>query len=331
MVVAVCRRGVRYFKGFGRAGAPAGDTLNDRTIFEIGSVTKAFTGIVLAKLVVDGSVQLDDPISLYLPEGVAGPKKFGREITLKDLAVHTSGLPRLPDGFLAAVKNPQNPYADYTTRNLYDDLGRATLKTEPGKQSVYSNFGYALLGKLLELKSRKSYETLIRELLCDPLAMSNTTTRLSEEQKRFLTPGHGPNGVVVPGWDQDAMAPAGAIRSDAEDMLKLIEANFTTNESAISKALQEACTLRFSETGSAVNGLGLGWRIEALSPDNGPVVHWRNGGTGGYVCFVGFDKQQQTGVVVLSNYGDAFSRDASVDRIGKELLANSSSASLGQL
>lgn len=321
VVIAFYQRGQESVQGFGTANGA--DPPDAQTIFEIGSVTKTFTAAMLSEMVADGSMKLDDPISLYLPKGVVSPTKNGREITLENLATHTSGLPRLPDNFFAVVTNQQNPYISYTTKDLYDSLATVQLRTDPGKTSDYSNYGFGLLGKILELKTGKSYETLLQEDICAPLGMENTTTQLSAGQRQRLTPGHDSKGNVVSNWDFDALAGCGAIRSDATDMLKYIEANLGKATPKLLGAMEADQAPHYTGLTGIV---GLGWQITKTV--EGPTIIWHNGGTGGYRSFVGFDKEHQVGIVVLSNYGDAITGDSSIDRIGMKLLTLGTKVSL---
>lgn len=323
LVIAVYQRGKESFEGFGKVSAENPNLPDTNTIFEIGSVTKIFTATLLAEMVNDGSVKLDDPISRFLPPGVTSPTKNGHEITLEDLATHTSGLPRLPANLLRKAKDPQNPYADYTAQDLYDSLGKVTLASEPGQTSVYSNYGYGLLGKILELKAGKPYNDLVQENICAPLGLMNTTTHLSIEQAKRLAPGHNPDGKVVPNWDFDALAGCGAMRSDAADLMKLVQANLGDGDSRVSRALTATQETHFQ---SLSGGIGLGWQINRTI--EGPLIFWHNGGTGGYVSFVGFDKDNQVGVVILSSYGDAWAGDSSVDAMGMKILRIGSKVSL---
>jgi serine-type D-Ala-D-Ala carboxypeptidase/endopeptidase len=315
LVIAIYQRGAKSFQGFGKISDANSNPPDARTIFEIGSITKIFTAAALAKMANDGIVKLSDSIDFYLPQKVVSPKLNGRGITLENLATHTSGLPRLPENLLATAKDQRNPYANYTTENLYADLSAVKLKSEPGKKSDYSNYGYGLLGKILELKMGKSYETVIQENISAPLELRDTTTQLSPQQKARLTPGHNPQGQVVPNWDFDALTGCGAIRSNGEDLMKLVEANLTETNSQISKALADTQKIHFK---TFTGGVGLGWQIQNQIQD--VTFHWHNGGTGGYVSFIGFDRQNQVGVVILSNYGDAWANDSSVDKMGFELL-----------
>jgi serine-type D-Ala-D-Ala carboxypeptidase/endopeptidase len=315
LVIGVYQGDHANISGFGRTSPARSDPPDGRTLFEIGSITKIFTSITLAKLVQDGVVKLSDPISLYLPPGVVSPKKNGREITLEQLATHTSGLPRLPPNWDATVTNQLNPYLSYTAADLYQSLAQVQLSADPGKASDYSNYGFGLLGQLLALKTGLPYETLVRQTVCEPLGLTNTVIHLNAEQRDHLAPGHNPQGQIVPNWDMDALAGCGALRSDAHDLLTFLSANLQTNSTPISQALAEARKYHFKKFSG---GIGLGWQI--AEPVDGRVVWWHNGGTGGYYSFIAFDPKHRVGVVILSNYGDAFAGDTTVDQMGMELL-----------
>jgi CubicO group peptidase (beta-lactamase class C family) len=315
LVIGVYQGDHANISGFGRSSATRSDPPDGQTLFEIGSITKVFTGVTLARLVQDGVVKFSDPISFYLPPGTVSPKKNGHEITLEQLATHTSGLPRLPPNWNATVTNELNPYLSYTAADLYQSLAQVQLSAEPGKTSDYSNYGFGLLGQLLSRKTGLPYETLVLRTVCEPLGLTNTLMHLNAEQRDRLAPGHNPQGQIVPNWDMDALAGCGALRSNAHDLLTLVSANLETNNTPIYRALAEARTYHFKEFSG---GVGLGWQI--AEPVDGRVVCWHNGGTGGYYSFIAFDRQNHVGVVILSNYGDAFAGDNTIDQIGMELL-----------
>jgi serine-type D-Ala-D-Ala carboxypeptidase/endopeptidase len=320
LAIGVYQRGSRWFKGFGRRSADDPQAPGEETIFEIGSVTKVFTGVSLAHLVEQQSMHLGDSLSKHLPEDVKIVDALG-PITLLQLATHTSGLPRLPDNL--DPQNESDPYADYTAEDLYAALATTELDSPPGKTSSYSNFGMGLLGHVLSLHRQTGYESLVREVICQPLEMSDTVMTLSAEQQSRLTPGHDPKGKVVPNWNFDVLAPAGAFRSTARDLLTFVEANLAERDDALGGALKLARKKHHEHWSGDV---GLAWQIKN-SPE-GLVQHWHNGGTGGYVSFVGFDHKHQIGVVLLSNYGDAFAGDDAVDRMGMEILKLATKVSL---
>jgi CubicO group peptidase (beta-lactamase class C family) len=315
IVIAVYQRGNRYVKGAGQLSTTNTNVPDARTLFEIGSITKVFTAVVLAKMAGGGAVKLNDPISLYLPKGVASPLKNGHEITLENLATHASGLPRLPANLPALAQDQQNPYANYKAADLYASLATVQLESEPGKKSSYSNYGFGLLGHLLTLKAGQPYETLVRDTVCAPLGLSNTVIQLSPEQRSRLAQGHDTKGHPVSNWDFDVMAPAGGLRSDAEDLLRFVAANLAPDPAPLFAALTETQKMHFKQFSG---GMALGWHIAEPVEQN--TVLWKNGGTGGYISFIGFDRANQVGVVILSSSGDAMVLDSSVDRMGMELL-----------
>ena len=314
LVVGLVQQDKLFTAGFGRVSAANAVAPGATTIFEIGSITKVFTGIALAKMVTDGTLRLEDTIERSLPPGGELPLAL-RPVTLVQLATHTAGLPRLPENLHLSDARADNPYIRYGSKELYEYLRTAKLSHAPGRKSDYSNLGAGLLGHILELRAGKSYEQLVRESICEPLGMPDTTITLSAAQRERLTPGHDPAGQVVPNWDFAVLAPAGALRSCVGDLLKLVQASVATNHPTLGRALAFAQQPHFK---SWIETVGLGWQIQETT--EGLCFCWHNGGTGGYVSFLGFDPKHQTGIVLLSNYGDAMGGDDTLDKMGMELL-----------
>ncbi len=265
------------------------------TVFEIGSATKVFTCLLLADMVERGEVKLDDPIAKYLPKSVKVPTRNGREITLVDLATQSSGLPRMPDNF--TPKNWNNPYADYTVEQMYDFLSRYTLTRDIGAEYEYSNFGMGLLGHILALKAGTNYEALVLQRVCRPLGMTNTLITLTPELKARLATGHDQMNKPVENWDFPTLAGCGALRSTANDLLKLAAASAGLVKTDLSAAMELAQTPRH-DAGSPTLKIGLGWHI---STKYDVELVWHNGATGGYHSFVGFDKKSKRCIVMLAN------------------------------
>jgi D-alanyl-D-alanine-carboxypeptidase/D-alanyl-D-alanine-endopeptidase len=198
LTIGVIQQEHHYIKGLGQVSDGSRSLPNNQTIYEIDSVTKVFTGTVFATLVHEGTVALDDPIQLYLPEEVVSQLPTSiQSITLRQLATHTSGLPRLPDSFLTNIKDSTNPYLGYTAPEMYAALVDLTLLSEPGQCYEYSNFGMGLLGHLLSLKTSQPYEDLVKEIICQPLGTTDTTIHLTPEQQSRFTPGHLPDGTLT--------------------------------------------------------------------------------------------------------------------------------------
>ncbi len=265
------------------------------TLFEIGSITKTFTSLLLADMVVKGEVKLDDPISKYLPAGVVAPSRNGREITFLDLATHTSGLPRMPSNIKPA--DPLNPYKDYTVDKVFEYLNAHKLNFDVGANYLYSNIGAGVLGQVLAVQAGKDYETLVRERILEPLGMSDTTITLSGNMTvRFATP-HDDKLKPTSPWDFTGLAGAGAIRSTARDMLKYAAAGLGLVKTPLSQAMALTQEPRrvFENMGMA---LGLGWH---LFQRRGALIVWHNGGTGGFRSYLGLCPKTGTGIVVLNN------------------------------
>ncbi len=323
LVIGLTQGGRRAVQGFGRVSATNAALPDAQTVFEIGSVTKVFTAITLARLELEGKVKLTNTVRALLPEKVALAEALA-PVTLLHLATHTAGLPRLPGNLDTSAANAANPYAKYRAEELYQFLAGVKPNNPPGKLVDYSNLGFALLGHLLTLKAETGYEELVRGVLLEPLGMTNTVIRLSDPQRARLSPGHSPKGEPVANWDFDVVAPAGAFRSDASDLLTFIEANLADSNTSVGRSLAQARQLH--QTGEA-GELPLGWQRE-VSLQGALDIYWHNGGTGGYVSFLAFNRARQIGVVVLANYGDAMAGRFDVDKIGLDLLKLGSKVSL---
>ena len=279
-------------------------------MFEIGSISKVFTSLVLADMVTRHEVALLDPLQKFLPPGVTAPTRSGKSITLADLSTHTSGLPRLPTNMKPA--DPTNPYADYSVDQLYQFLSSYTLTRDIGSQYEYSNLGGGLLGHVLASHAGRSYEALVRERVTGPLAMPNTSITLTPDQRARLAVGHDALLKPVPNWDLPTLAGAGALRSCANDMLTFIEAAMGATQTPLASAFETMLATR-RPTGNSNMEVALAWHIVTK---NGREIVWHNGGTGGYRSFIGYDKVARVGVVVLSNTSTA----TGVDDIGLHLL-----------
>jgi CubicO group peptidase (beta-lactamase class C family) len=284
--------------------------LNGDTVFEIGSMTKVFTSLLLADMVQRGEVALDDPVAKYLPPSVKMPQRNGRSITLVDLATHTSGLPRRPSNI--SPKDPQNPWADYSVEQLYQFLSTYQPTRDIGSQYVYSNLGGGLLGHVLAQRAGMDYETLVRSRICDPLGMKSTRITLTPALKERLAVGHNSQMEPTKNWDIPTLAGAGALRSTANDMLTFLAANLGLIKSPLAPAMAAMIKVR-RPTGYPDLEIALGWHVFT---GNGKEIVWHNGGTGGYQTWMGYDPKARVAVVALSNISIA----QGTDDIGHHLL-----------
>ena len=282
--------------------------LNGDTVFEIGSLTKVFTSLLLSDMVQRGEVSLDDPVAKYLPSAVRMPERNGRVITLVDLATHTSGLPRLPGNI--APRNINNPYADYTVEQLYQFLSNYSLTRDIGSEFEYSNLGGGLLGHVLARRADTDYETLVYSRICDPLGMKNTRITLTSEMKAHFAVGHDGGLKPVENWDFPTLAGGGALRSTANDLLTFLAANLGITKSPLSAAMAAMLKIR-RPTELTKTERALGWGI--LKRDGKEIIQ-HIGMTGGYCSLMGYENKSGVGVVVLSNAAWP------VDDIGDHLL-----------
>ncbi|MEV7598560.1 serine hydrolase domain-containing protein [Kitasatospora sp. NPDC089797] len=304
--------------GAGRTG-PGGAAPGADTLFDIGSVTKVFTSLVLARLALDTTVHLDQPLAELLPAPAAVPVRGAEAITLRHLATHTSGLPRLPRGMLMRAllrPNRPDPYAHCTSERILSGLARTRLRSVPGRGFRYSNLGAGLLGLALAHQAGAGYGELVTREVCAPLGLSDTCLRPDAGQSTRQAVGHAANGQPVPPWDFAALPGMGGLRSTAADLAVLLRAQLAAEHEP--EAPLAPAILLTRDTRHRVNPFAwahLGWLGHRLHAQQGRHLQlWHNGGTGGFSSFVAFDPEQRVGVVVLAN-----SR-RSVDPAGTALL-----------
>jgi serine-type D-Ala-D-Ala carboxypeptidase/endopeptidase len=283
--------------------------VNSYSIFEIGSVSKVFTALLLADMVQKGEVALADPVAKYLPSGVKIPGRNGRSITLLDLATHTSGLPFMPD----ELPIYSDPAANHSDPRLYGFLARYQLTRDPGAEWEYSNLGYWLLGEALAFRSGMDYATLLQTRVTAPLKMKNTAITLSPELKANLAVGHDAVLHAAPSFDSvsiyAAMPAAGGLVSTVNDMLEFLSVSMGYEHSTLASSAATLLSTKRPINGS--NEQALGWEVVGKG-DGQLIMH--EGSTWGYASYVAWDPATREGVVVLSN------QLTSVADIGRHLL-----------
>jgi CubicO group peptidase (beta-lactamase class C family) len=311
VTIGVLQHGERRIFSYG--------TAKPDSVFEIGSITKTFTATILAQMVEQGKVRLDEPVRELLPPGTVAKPASGAEITLLDLSDQHSGLPRMPDNFHPA--DPANPYADYDTKLLYAFLGKQGVALPANAPFGYSNLGVGLLGQALANRAGVPYPTLVHEQVLAPLAMHDTTIAMTPAlQARFIQ-GHDAEHKPAHAWDLDALAGAGGIRSTAADMLNYLEAQLHPDNlpaSALATAEGKTLPAAIALTHEIHAEVGPGMHI-ALNwfhyDETGS--YWHNGGTGGFSSYAIFNAQKDFAVVVLSCTapdGDSFT-----DKLGMHI------------
>lgn len=294
--------------GFGRLSLESDQAPNHNTVFEIGSISKVFTSLCLARMVTDGDLALDDALTEHLPEGIEAQAGEGTPISLFDLATHHSGLPRLPANFKLTATARDNPYAEYGETQLSEFLQGWPLTRRDDAPYAYSNLGAGLLGWILARANEMDYDAMVEQFVCRPLYLRDTTVALAAEQRSRLAQGHSADGQAAPNWDFDTLAGAGAIRSTTHDLIKFARAQLHPRSTSLSEPILLTQQPRFKLKGGGQ--IGLGWHI---SPNQ--TTMWHNGQTGGYHSYLAIDKRKRVAVAVLAN-----SATMEIDTLGAALL-----------
>ena len=285
--------GTRRIVHYGSAG-PDTRPLGERSLFEIGSVTKVLTASLLADMVERGEVSFTDPVEKYLPDHVDVPSRHGKEITLLQLATHSSRLPRMP--YRVEPPDPENPHADFTVEELYKFLNGSAVREYMGEGVEYSNLGYGLLGHALARAAGGTYQEVLEERILEPLGLDQTVFTARGELAPWMTKGHAVDGTVTNYFDfTEANAAAGDLVSTVGDMLTLLEANIGEPETLLEAVLRRTHVPRAEMEDVEV---GLGWLVRRHGDRE---ITWINGDTGGYHVALAFDPEKQAGVVLLSN------------------------------
>lgn len=306
MTVGVLAEGRQLAVGYGSLAVDQKDQPNGDTIFEIGSVSKAFTGILLGDAVARGVVTLKHPVQELLPDGITLPVEDQQPMQLWHLATHTSGLPQLPLNLRPA--DPNNPYADYSAEQLYQFLNNVELQHVPGSRAEYSNLGVGLLGHLLARQEGVRYGELLTERIAKPMQMTSTAIELSTSQRARLAPPHSADGQPALHWDLPTLAGAGAIRSSANDMLRLLAAQLEPPRGTLGQGINQAWEVHWTPPDSASFAMGLGWHVRDGH------TRWHNGQTGGYHAMALVSRKSRTAVVLLAN-----TATGEVDRLAEDI------------
>ena len=293
--IGILKDGKTYFYHYGETEKGKKKLPNEKTIYEIGSISKTFTAILLAQAVNEGKLNLNDPASNYLPAAIPPLQFQGDPVTVKMLSNHSSGLPRMPENFAASATDLLNPYKNYGVEQLFKFYSTYKMDRKPGSVYDYSNLGVGTLGVILENMYKKSYEELVVEKICVPLKMNDTRQFLLKTDSARLAKGYTETGKYNGPWDLKALAAAGAIRSTLADMLRYAKANINGAPEPLNKAMQLTHDVTFSD---GINQTALGWHL--IKPQKDELL-FHNGGTGGYRSYLAINKSKKFAVVILSN------------------------------
>lgn len=309
VVVAVTTPAGRRTWGFGsfdRGGPHARP--DSETLYEIGSITKTFTGTLLADLVRNGTVALDDPVRKHLPTDWRLPTRDGRDISLLHLATHTSSLPRMPPGFgpfLLFTGTTNDPYSKYTADSLRLTLSQVELDRPIGSRFEYSNLAMGLLGQAAAHAAATDVDGLFADRLLRPLHLDDTAFDVAEADLGRLAPPFEADGAAAHSWHFDCLKACGGLRSNANDLLTYAEAALGRTDTPLRPAFDLAMQ-PWRQVCEAERSVGLGWFTEPMHlPDESAArrgrLVWHGGGTGGYRTFLGLLPERGSALVILSN------------------------------
>ncbi|KFF00335.1 penicillin-binding protein [Chryseobacterium formosense] len=304
--IAFIQNGKTQFYGITKQNDTVKSIKNQNKVFEIGSVTKAFTVTVLASLVQDKKISLNDNINSYF----SFPFKDKIKLNFQSLANHTSGLPRLPDNL--DLSNESNPYKNYGKKEIEDYLkNNLKLESNSSTKYEYSNLGAGLLGYTLGLSQKTTFQQLLQKRIFDRYNMKDSFTS-SENLKDKLVSGINANGEKIPNWDFDVLFGGGGILSTAEDLSKFIEAQFNIKNAELALTRKPTFTINDKMK------IGLGWHI--LKNKNSNEFLWHNGGTAGYSSSLAFNAENKNAVIILSNVSAFNPKMENIDNLCFELM-----------
>jgi len=313
IVVGVIDSKGPHIISYGTMGLNDKRSVNGDTVFDIGSITKVFTALLLADMAQRGELRLDDPAAKYLDaKRVKVPERAGKQITLADLATHTAGLPLRPSNLVS--KDPNDKYRGYTADLMYECLSSFALPTDIGTKYEYSNLGYGLLGHVLEKRMGATYSELVESRITQPLEMKDTRIDPTPAMKSRMAVGYNHELTPIPNeWRFGVLQSAGAFSSTANDVLKFLAAFLGYKQVPLLPAMRSMLDIRRPGGMQPSTQIALAWNVYI---DGGQEVVWKNGSVGGYRSFIGFDPKVRIGVVALANAQTA----VGADDIGLHLL-----------
>jgi CubicO group peptidase (beta-lactamase class C family) len=245
-----------------------------------------------------GELNLDDPVAKFLPSSVKVSSQGGKQITLLNLAVQNSGLPFNATNFTG--NTDKEHYDSYTAEKMYSFLSGYALKDPPGTKFQYSNLGMSLLGHVLERVAYTNFESLVLDRICRPLQMDSTCITLSPALKSRMAAGHDDKGKRAPDFALNVMAPAGALRSSVNDLVKYLAAEIGLTNSPLATLMQQSQVIRHTDSPD-YGKTAMPWVDQNVFNPPGTELLGHGGGTLGSTAFIGFDRLQHRGVVVLTN------------------------------
>ncbi len=292
-IVGIIDNDSTYFFSFGSKNLKSHESLVKDDIFEVGSVTKVFTACLVSILADNGTLQYSDKINAYLPETYRNPRM--ENVTIHDLVVHQSGLPKRPSFFGRKEKDSQNPYAHYKVSDLlsfYSDF------IPEKKHFEYSHINYALLEVIITHLLQKEWEDIMQEYIFEPLNMSRSFVDFPEKRTELVTPGYDRAGKNTTPWSFGSFKGSEGVKTSAGDMVTFLKVNMKMTGHEIEKIFDKNFTPQITESFNQQLNVGMGWQLINMNYFN---IATHTGKTTGHNAFIGLVRETKTGVVVFAN------------------------------
>ncbi|WP_395344391.1 serine hydrolase domain-containing protein [Ningiella sp. W23] len=273
--------------------------VNGNTNFQIGSLTKTFTGILAKVFIAEGRLKLTDSISTYLPHSLSPSARAKlRPITVGDIVFHQSGLPR--DSIIAHRFGNEPMLCCYDEQDLLNDLEILELMYKPGLKAEYSNLGYSVLGYIMQRLSGKEFESLLNQYIFKPFEMKNSTTELTDiQQKQAAIPYRKENRKYkTRPFEMGFLKPSGGVFSNVNDLSKLMILQMNAARQEIKQAdSNHLWSTEFTRSFSKKWEYGFG----AFKSDSGRIMH--GGDLDGFASAYSYYPEQDFGLIILTSSG----------------------------
>ena len=266
---------------------------NNATVYELGGMSKVFTGLLLADAIVRGEIDLNAAADVTNPAGIQLPSRDGRSIRWIDLSTHRSGLPKIPGNL--RLTESKNIFRNYNSKKAADFLSEYELPRAPGESQEYSIFGASVLGYLVAAQAGESYEALLKERIAKPLGMVDCTVSLSSSQRKRIALPHETFGEVTALWTSADLPGGAGVHASMRDLMHFAKAQLYPPDDMLGEAIELAWKQHTAVDASGP-AMGLGWMIAGDGQ-----TRWHNGQTGGCRTSIWINREAKCAVVVLCN------------------------------
>ncbi len=295
MVIGIIQGDSTYIYGYGSLSKEQDIIPSDNAIFELGGITKVYTASLVELLVEEGLMSYEASLNEYLPKAIINDKS---DISLLEAITHTGGFPRLPHGIGKREREANNPYAYYAKSDLYEFYKTYYPIDEEENRYQYSHVTYALIEAAIENVTGERFEDVLNERLLKPLGLTDTSIRLSQEQKSRLAQGYDIMGEKTNPWRFSSFKGSVGMKSSMIDMLAFMQQHMGATNSKYAKSFEDMHTPMFATELEKHNYISKAWHV-IQKKNHSIILH--AGSTSGHQAFAGFVKETNTGVVILSN------------------------------